>query len=183
MDESFDVDPTTEAYLAHYGVVGMKWGKRRSDRPSTTPRKTERVASKDAKEFAKAKMYYGEGAGTRRKMINNTVKSRSRDAAYKESFDRNLAKQDLAKAGAQARSKRKRTDAVNGTRKTARGVSHMLRGNSQYASATAAGLVAAGALAHKTGIDKVLMDKGKSAMNSPEVKRQAQKVKDLFNKR
>lgn len=39
--------------LIHYGVKGMKWGVRRR-------------AKKDAKEYARAKMFYGEGAGTRR---------------------------------------------------------------------------------------------------------------------
>lgn len=41
------------AYLAHHGVKGMKWGVRRH-------------ARKDAKEMARAKMFHGEGAGTRR---------------------------------------------------------------------------------------------------------------------
>lgn len=174
-------DPTTDAYLAHYGIVGMKWGKRKGS-TSSTPRKTERTASKDAKEFANAKMYYGEGAGTRRKLINNTVKSRSKDPAYKEAFDRNLANQDLAKAGVKARSKRRRTDAVKGTAKTARGVRHIVNGNARYASATAAALVAGGTLAHKTGVDKMLLNKGKATLNSPEFKRQAANVKAQFVK-
>ena len=41
--------------LMHYGVKGMKWGVRRR-------------ARRDAKEFTQAKMYYGEGAGNRRKI-------------------------------------------------------------------------------------------------------------------
>ena len=42
--------------LMHYGVKGMKWGVRRR-------------ARHDAKEFTQAKMYYGDGAGNRRKLI------------------------------------------------------------------------------------------------------------------
>lgn len=51
--------------LMHYGVKGMKWGVRRR-------------ARRDAKEFTQAKMYYGEGAGNRRKLIKATVKAQDR---------------------------------------------------------------------------------------------------------
>ena len=56
--------------LMHYGVKGMKWGVRRR-------------ARRDAKEYTQAKMYYGEGAGNRRKLIKATVKARSKDPFYK----------------------------------------------------------------------------------------------------
>ena len=61
--------------LMHYGVKGMKWGVRRR-------------ARRDAKEFTQAKMYYGEGAGNRRKLIKATVKARSKDPFYKSEFDK-----------------------------------------------------------------------------------------------
>lgn len=164
-----------EEYLEHYGVKGMKWGKS-NGRPSGTPRKTERMAAKDAKESARAKMYYGEGAGIRRRQINNTVKSRSKDAAYKEAFERNLERQDLAKASSKAHSKRKRTDVVKGAAKTSRGVINILNGNAGAAGATAVGLVGVAAGAHKLGVDKLLMDKGKTFIQSQEFKRQTRKV-------
>lgn len=56
--------------LMDYGVKGMKWGVRRR-------------ARRDAKEYTQAKMYYGEGAGNRRKLIKATVKARSKDPFYK----------------------------------------------------------------------------------------------------
>ena len=74
--------------LFHYGVKGMKWGVRR-DKPAAlqgVPRSTNRVAKRDARESAKAKMFYGEGAGTRRKLIKAKVESRSKDAAYKRAM-------------------------------------------------------------------------------------------------
>ena len=73
--------------LMHYGVLGMKWG----------VRKARNHAKKDAKEYARARMFYGEGAGTRRKLINNTVKQRSKDPIYKKAFDDALAKENMAK--------------------------------------------------------------------------------------
>lgn len=170
-----DDDQITENYLAHYGIKGMRWGQR-SSRPEGTPRKTERTASKDAKEHAQAKMYYGEGAGIRRRQINNTVKSRSKDPVYKEAFERNLANQDMAKAGAKARAKRKRTDMVKGTAKTARGIKNTVYGNAARASTTAVAVVGVAGAAHKYGVDKMILDKGKTLINSPEFKKQAAKA-------
>ncbi|QYC55001.1 hypothetical protein QCN36_gp13 [Arthrobacter phage CastorTray] len=158
-------------FLMHYGVKGMRWGKR-SARPSTTPRSTERAAAKDAKEAALAKMYYGEGAGTRRKLIKTTVEARKKnDPAYAEAYDRHFGNQNMDKVTNKAVKQRKRTDRVNATVKTGKGVRHILNGNSQYANATAAILVGGALYAHKKGIDKMLLDKGKTLINSPEFKK------------
>lgn len=158
-------------FLAHYGVKGMRWGQR-SKRPATTPRRTDRTAAKDAKESALAKMYYGEGAGTRRKLIKAKVESRKKtDSAYAEAYDRHYGRQDLAKAANKAVGQRKRTDRVAGATKTVKGIRHILNGNSQYANATAAILVGGALYAHKKGIDKVILDKGKTFVNSPEFKK------------
>ena len=65
----------SETSFMHYGVKGMKWGVRRE-------------AKRDAKEAARAKMSYGEGAGNRRKLINESVKAKSKkDPNYKKAFD------------------------------------------------------------------------------------------------
>jgi hypothetical protein len=165
-------------FLAHYGIPGMKWGKRSSKSSSGIPRSTQRAAAKDAKEFARAKMYYGEGAGIRRRQINAQVKQRSNDPAYKQAFDKSLADQDMAKAGAKARGQRKRTDTVNNTKKTVKGVHHILNGNSQYANVTAALLVGGAVYAHKKGIDKMLIDKGKTLINDPKFRKQAGDIFD-----
>ena len=61
-----------EDFLAHHGVKSMRWGVRKQRTPGVS-RKTDRAARKDAKEFTQAKMYYGEGAGNRRKTIKAKV--------------------------------------------------------------------------------------------------------------
>lgn len=74
--------------LSHYGVKGMRWGVRNS-RPEGVSRSTNRAAKKDAKEFTRAKMYYGEGAGTKvynkvRKTSIDDIRSAARMAAERQ---------------------------------------------------------------------------------------------------
>ena len=77
---------------------------------TTAERKTRKHARKDAQETARSKMYYGEGAGVRRRNINAVVRQRSKDPTYKKSFDEEYAKQDMGKARRDAEHQRKRTD-------------------------------------------------------------------------
>lgn len=140
-------------YLMHYSVFGMKWGQR----------KTRKRAQKDAKEYARAKMYYGQGAGNRRKLISNTVAQRSKDPYYKSEFDKAMANQDMAKHASAAKRERKATDIKNTTAKTARGVVNAATGNIGRASATAIVLYAA---AKYTGADKVVAAYAKQTVSS-----------------
>lgn len=113
-------------FLAHYGVKGMRWGQRKAAIPGVSPR-TSREAKKDATEFAKAKMFYGEGAGTRRKLIKAKVESKSaKDPNYKKAFDHHLGNQDMGKRASQARGERARKDTAKTTAKTARGVKNLV---------------------------------------------------------
>lgn len=140
-------------YLMHYGVKGMHWGQR----------KTRKRAQKDAKEYARAKMYYGQGAGNRRKLISNTVEQRSKDPYYKSEFDKAMAKQDMAKHVSAAKRERKAADIKNTTAKTVRGVVNVATGNIGRASAAAIILYAA---ARYTGADKVVASYAKQTVSS-----------------
>lgn len=113
--------------LYHFGVKGMRWGVRRS-RTSDTSKKSrnakptlskedkryDKLARKDAKEYARAKMFYGESAGNRRKLIKNTVAQRRKDNAhYNKVFDKYLAEQNMDKHVSAAKRERKVKNAAN----------------------------------------------------------------------
>lgn len=152
-----------EEALAHYGKKGMRWGIRKEDDgPEGVPTKTNKLAKQHAEEFTRAKLFYGEGAGTRRKLIKAKVETHSKnDTLYKKAFDHHVAKTDLAKRAEQATKQRKRTDRSKSVKKTGKGVGHVLRGNSQYANTAAIVGVAAGVHIHNKGLDKPVFDAGK----------------------
>ncbi len=162
-------------FLAHYGVKGMRWGQRKASIPGVSA-KTSREARKDATEFAKAKMFYGEGAGTRRKLIKAKVESKSaKDPSYKKAFDHHLGNQDMGKRASQARGERARKDTAATTAKTARGVKNLVLGTGAPVTlgalavygawknpAVNAAVRKAGSAAYSTIKDSGLIDKGSS---------------------
>lgn len=170
-------DLDTEAFLAHYGVKGMRWG-HRSNGTEGVSRKTDREASSDAKEFARAKLFYGEGAGTRRKLIKAKVEAKSKqDPNYKKAFDNHLGKQDLGKHAEKARSERRRKDSGNTVKKTANSVNRAING--PFAGSAAIALVAAGAAyANRTGLDQRAANSVRNAASS---RRAQSSVRDFLN--
>ena len=161
--------------LEHHGVKGMKWGVRRyqnvdgtlteagrhrystrtagSKAPShlsDIPKSTLKTAQKDAKETAEAKMFYGEGAGTRRKLIKNTVEERSKDPAYKKAYDYYLENQDMAKAAEKARIKRTAIDTREQTLKTAKKVTKVVAAITTTAASIYYSM-------HKAEVDKFIL--------------------------
>lgn len=161
-------------YLAHHGILGMRWGHRTadSDREEGTEsgissKHIDREAKKDATEFTKAKAYYGEGAGTRRKLIKARVEGKSKASPdYAKAFDYHVSNTDTNKRANQAVAQRHRTDARNKTTKTARGIGHIIRGNPQYASLAAATIAGGAVYIHSKGYDKVAYSAAKKFVSS-----------------
>ena len=137
--------------LMHFGVLGMKWGHH----------KTVRDAKKDAHEFARAKMFYGEGAGTRRKLIKAKVQQRSKDPLYKSEFDKTLSNQDMGKHAEKAKQERIAKDTAKTVKTTTKGFMNLTMGNAVRVSSTAAGLYA---VAKLTGLDKKIADASKDVV-------------------
>lgn len=126
--------------LAHFGVKGMRWGQKKAEvHPdiADVPEKTRKDASNDAEEFTRAKLFFGEGAGTRRKLIKAQVEEKKKDPQYAKAFDHFVKQTDLGQRAVQAKKERKHTNRKTATKKTAKGVGHVLRGNSQYANTAA----------------------------------------------
>ncbi|MBO7631879.1 MAG: hypothetical protein J6S78_06075 [Lachnospiraceae bacterium] len=167
-----------EEYLQHFGILGMKWGIRRYQNEDGTlteaGKKRYSEASKDAKEYARAKMFYGEGAGTRRKLIKAKVEEKSKDAGYKEAFDYALSKQDMSKHSDAAKRERKAKDVKNAAGKIGRGIVNILAGNPQRAAAS---VLATYTVLHVTGLDKKIVSAGKKAAQAAMREVQYQKWK------
>lgn len=178
------MDYYNEDYLAHFGIKGMKWGVRRYQNPdgSLTPKGAKRYAKKDAKEYARAKMFYGEGAGTRRKHINATVNQRSKDPEYKKAFDEALSKQDMSKHAAKAKRERKVRDAGKATAKTGRGVVNALTGHPERLGAGMLAAYTGYQVAHRTGFDKFVAKKTKDMANTASAEYGKWKVKQLLKR-
>ena len=108
--------------LKHYGILGMHWGIRRYQNPDGTlteagkarqNRELANEARKDAKRYADAKMYYGEGAGTRRKLLKGELSKKMANAEYKRAFDEALSGVDLSKSASKAIRERKARDTAS----------------------------------------------------------------------
>ena len=114
--------------LKHHGIKGMHWGVRRyqnnsknGKKLSKVDRKYDKLAKKDAREYAKAKMSYGEGAGNRRKLINAKVNQRRKENEhYNKMFDEYLSLEDMSKHASAAKRNRTFKDTAKVTKKTAR---------------------------------------------------------------
>ena len=94
--------------IEHHGVKGQRWGVRRK-------------AKKDAKRFADAKMYYGKGAGTRRKLLNAELNKKKKDIpGYEQAFNDQLKNVNYAKSAKKATKERKVRDTAHKTRMAAK---------------------------------------------------------------
>lgn len=120
--------------------------------------KATKQARRDAFEFARAQMYYGEGAGNRRKLIEATVDAKSaKNPTYGRAFRRELERQDMAEHAEAARKERNREDRNESIKKNTKAIAS---GNYGNASSTVIVLIVAGYFAHQTGFDQKVYEKG-----------------------
>ena len=109
-------------------------------------------AAKDAAEYAAAQMSYGEGAGTRRKLITSAVAYKTeRISGYHEAFNKALDAQDPLKHIKSAKRSRMTKD-VGAV--TSRNIKAIARGDKNGMSTPIIIAVVAVTVAHQTGYDK-----------------------------
>lgn len=138
-------DESIDDYLEHFGIKGQRWGVRRNNLPGVS-NNINREARKDAKEFARAKMFYGEGAGTRRKLIKNMVEGKQKkDPSYGKAFEHHLANQDMSTHASKARKERGRTDKTQTAKRSAGMVARKFTGEMGTTAAFTAAALAGGA--------------------------------------
>lgn len=135
---------------------------------------TAKEARRDAEEFARAQMFYGEGAGTRRKLIQATVQSKiDRNPAYGRAFAQELSHQDMAEHANKARKERSRQDKSESVSRNVRAIA---RGDNRGVNASLIVLGTVAYYAHQSGIDKKIYDAAKARVDKFRTKRANKKA-------
>lgn len=131
--------------------------------------KITKMANKDAVTFLAAEMAYGEGAGTRRKLVKAMVDQKMVDYAgtdYAELFEEAYHRLDLNKFAQQAIRERKAMDRAAMASKNLRA----LKNGNMRGLSTGVFLVVGGVyLARATGYDKVIVAESKKVYKKAKV--------------
>lgn len=117
-----------------------------------------KMAAADAARWAAAEMAYGEGAGTRRRLLDAELSSRWNIPGYMDAFEGAYDKLDMDKFAKAAIKERKLADTSNYVSKNVRA---LVRGDVRNVSPSLLVLVAGGYFAHKQGYDKVVLQRVK----------------------
>ena len=112
------------SYLVHHGILGMKWGIRRTPEElgHYTDKQIDKIARKDARRYADAKMYYGEGAGNRRKLLKAELDRKKKDPRYAKLFEEYAANENYARSADRAKFERGARDTGKKVKRVAKAV-------------------------------------------------------------
>lgn len=122
-------------------------------------KKLDKMAQQDAYEWGLAQMFFGEGAGTRRKLVAAKIDQRVLDIpGYEKALDEAYAKLDQTEMAEKAVALRKRIDRAHGVNKNVRA---LRRGNFSGVSNGVFLAVGLYYVARTTGADKVIAQRTK----------------------
>lgn len=121
--------------------------------------KLDKMVAKDAYEYGVAQMFFGEGAGTRRKLIGAQVSDKAQSIpGYAEKFEtavHNLSQMEMAE---KAIAERKKLDNMA---KAGQNLRALKSGNLRNMTNGALVIVGVGYLVYTTGYDKVIVREAK----------------------
>lgn len=134
---------------------------------SMTSHGLNKLAKEDAQRWASAEMAYGEGAGTRRKLMNAELQSKTLNIpGYWDAFNNAYDALDMNKFAKAAVKERKALDRAAKASKNLRAIR---TGNYQGLSTGVFVAVGTAYVLHVTGYDKVLLAEGKKAYKKAKV--------------
>ncbi len=118
-----------------------------------------KLATADATNWARAEMFFGEGAGTRRKLLSADIQHKTeRVNGYQDAFLTAYGKQNFADHAVKAAKERKRLDRSSAMGKNVRA---LVRGDRRGMSNGFAAVAIVVVVAKATGYDRVILDKSK----------------------
>lgn len=127
----------------------------------------DKMAQHDAERWAAAEMFYGEGAGTRRKLMAAEVETKMfDDLEYYNAFHKAYEALNMDKFAKAAVRERQAIDRVAKASKNLRAIR---TGNYQGLSTGVFAVVGTAYVMHLTGYDKVLLEEGKKAYKKAKI--------------
>lgn len=144
-------------------------------------KKINQIAKKDAHDWARAEMFFGEGAGVRRRHLQAQIQKKRDDIpGYAERFDKAYEIQDMASHAISAAKERQRIDRRITMEKNVRAIRS---GRTQNLSAGLLAAVVGYRIMKATGYDKVIEEKSKEYYHKlkAEVKRRKDKANSENN--
>ena len=148
--------------------------------------KIEKMAQQDAERWAAAEMFYGDGAGTRRKLLNAEVQDKYLQIpGYIEAFNKAYESLDMTKFAKAAVKERQRIDRAA---KAGKNLRALKSGNIRGLSTGLYIIVGGAYVAHVTGYDKKieaeakkLYKKAKTEIKYRKAKMQGKNVEKIFH--
>lgn len=140
----------------------------------------EKIAAKDAAKWAEAELFFGEGAGTRRKLLSADIGYKTENVSeYYPAFKKAYDSLNFSQLAMNAAKERQSIDRMNMVSKNARAI---IRGDRRGLSTGVAIVVGIAWVAHQTGYDKKALIQGKKYYKKAKAEFALRKYRYNYNK-